>query len=593
MPHLDGNRMMFGLDLVEGKGKVFGVAELVDEGGGEEEEDDEDDEDDEEVFDFGSDDPNKDYALARRAYLIEALPPAKYEGLVSYSPGGSVLYLLDDILQSVHLESTSTSVWLEAAGNCGASNEFVWCTDGSEMKVMEISGSGNPLKVDVDDFAISVHPRLEWFGMFGDSWRMLRDYFYDVNMHGLDWEGIYDKYLPLVSRVGHREELDHVFKLMASELSALHVFVYGGEYRSVMGYEESFVNRVGSLGAKMSKTAEGYLVETIFEGDPDFPYVSKPIYSPLSQKTLSKSNQRGLEAGDVIVSINNEDVRSLPSIWYALRGQAGRSVKLGVLRKVSTGAEFVVVTAISSDEADELRYSHWEWETRQNAKVMAKEEGFDVGYIHLRSMSGAKAENAFMRGFFEDYNKEGLILDVRNNHGGNIDSWVLDSLQRRSWMYWQDRNSNITNGGLGWDEQFAFRGDIVVLVNEHTASDGEGVTKGIMELGLGTVVGTRAWGGGIWLSSDNKLVDGGLGGSAPEVRTYLDSGEDVGIENHGVTPDIVVDNDPLTNFPSSKDTQLEKAIEVLKGKVAVRREQGPFFPRGDSIKDIALKEGVC
>ena len=501
MPHLDGNRMMFGLDLVEGKGKVFGVAELVDEGGGEEEEDDEDDEDDEEVFDFGSDDPNKDYALARRAYLIEALPPAKYEGLVSYSPGGSVLYLLDDILQSVHLESTSTSVWLEAAGNCGASNEFVWCTDGSEMKVMEISGSGNPLKVDVDDFAISVHPRLEWFGMFGDSWRMLRDYFYDVNMHGLDWEGIYDKYLPLVSRVGHREELDHVFKLMASELSALHVFVYGGEYRSVMGYEESFVNRVGSLGAKMSKTAEGYLVETIFEGDPDFPYVSKPIYSPLSQKTLSKSNQRGLEAGDVIVSINNEDVRSLPSIWYALRGQAGRSVKLGVLRKVSTGAEFVVVTAISSDEADELRYSHWEWETRQNAKVMAKEEGFDVGYIHLRSMSGAKAENAFMRGFFEDYNKEGLILDVRNNHGGNIDSWVLDSLQRRSWMYWQDRNSNITNGGLGWDEQFAFRGDIVVLVNEHTASDGEGVTKGIMELGLGTVVGTRTWGGGIWLSS--------------------------------------------------------------------------------------------
>jgi len=434
----------------------------------------------------------------------------------------------------------------------------------------------------------------QWFGMFGDSWRMLRDYFYDVNMHGLDWEGIYDKYLPLVSRVGHREELDDIFKLMASELSALHVFVYGGEYRSVMKASESSLNSVGSLGAKMSKTKDGYLVETIFEGDYDFPYLSKPIYSPLSERTLSRSGQAGLKTGDIIVSVNNEDVRSLPSLGYALRGMAGRSVKLGVIRTASTGAEFVIATVISSAEADELRYSHWEWNTRQSAKTMAKGDGFDVGYIHLRSMSGAKAENAFIRGFFEDYDKEALIVDVRNNHGGNIDSWVLDMLQRRAWMYWASREANITTGGLGWDEQFAFRGDIVFLVNEHTASDGEGVTKGAMELGLATVVGTRTWGGGIWLSSDNKLVDGGLGGSAPEVRTYLDSGEDVGIENHGVSPDVIVDNDPLACYDLEKDAQLEKAIELLKEKVEKRREEeGDFFPRGDPIKDIELKDGVC
>eukprot|EP00520_Triparma_pacifica_P000252 CAMPEP_0118636086 /NCGR_PEP_ID=MMETSP0785-20121206/2425_1 /TAXON_ID=91992 /ORGANISM="Bolidomonas pacifica, Strain CCMP 1866" /LENGTH=1007 /DNA_ID=CAMNT_0006527169 /DNA_START=30 /DNA_END=3049 /DNA_ORIENTATION=- len=577
MPHLDGKRMLFGLDLVAGKGKTFEVAELQshveedveEEGGGEG--------DAVEDFDFGTD-PNIKYTLARNAYLIQGLAPAEYEDLFAYT-GGGLLMLFEDNLVSYNLKSTNIGVVLESPGMCGSSSssEFVWCMDRYQMQVVEVATS-SVLEADVDDFAISVHPRLEWYGMFGDSWRMLRDYFYDVNMHGLDWEGIYEKYLPLVSRVGHREELDHIFKLMASELSALHVFVYGGEYRSVMGWEESYVNEVASLGASLSKTAEGYEIDMIFEGDPDYPFIAQPIYSPLSHKTLSRSNQVGLEAGDVIVSINNEDVRSLPSLWYALRGQSGRSVRLGVLRKKSVGAEFVVVAAISPEEADELRYSHWEWETRQNAKEMAKEEGFEVGYVHLRSMSGAKAENAFMRGFFEDYNKEGLILDVRNNHGGNIDSWVLDSLQRQSWMYWESRNSNITNGGLGWDEQFAFRGDIVVLVNEHTASDGEGVTKGIMELGLGTVVGTRTWGGGIWLSSDNRLVDGALGGSAPEVRVYDESGKDIGVENHGVVPDIVVDNDPLLNFPMNTDSQLEKAIEVLKGKVAERREKGPFFP---------------
>lgn len=163
-------------------------------------------------------------------------------------------------------------------------------------------------------------------------------------------------------------------------------------------------------------------------------------------------------------------------------------------------------------------------------------------------------------------------------------------------MYWQSRNSNITNGGLGWDEQFAFRGDIVAIVNEHTSSDGEGVAKGIMELGLGTVVGTRTWGGGIWLASDNRLVDGGLGGSAPEIRVYLPNGKDMGIENNGLEPDIVVENDPYTTIKNGRDYQLEKAVAVLKEKVNERLKalgDQEFFPRADPIKVVKLEEDVC
>jgi len=171
--------------------------------------------------------------------------------------------------------------------------------------------------------------------------------------------------------------------------------------------------------------------------------------------------------------------------------------------------EPLIVVPMTSEESEDLTYAAWEWKTRESAKTLAAESGFTCGYIHLQSMSGASAMDSFVRGFYPDYDKDALIIDVRNNRGGNIDSWILDALQKRAWMYWESRSTNITNGGLGWDMQFAFRGHIVVLINEHTSSDGEGFARGVSELGLGKLVGTRTWGGGIWLSSDNHLVDGG------------------------------------------------------------------------------------
>ena len=130
-------------------------------------------------------------------------------------------------------------------------------------------------------------------------------------------------------------------------------------------------------------------------------------------------------------------------------------------------------------------------------------------------------------------------------------------------MYWQSRDFDPTNGGLGWDEQFAFRGHIVVLIDEKTSSDGEGVSRGISELGLGKLIGKRTWGGGIWLASDNHLVDGGIA-TAPEIGTYNDNfGWGLGIEQMGVEPDVEVDNDPFETF-HGRDAQIEHAIQELK-----------------------------
>ena len=465
--------------------------------------------------------------------------------------------------------------------------------------------------------------------MYADAWRLLRDYYYDAGMTDINWKEVYERYLPLVGRAAKREELDDVLRQMASELSALHVFVYGGEYNSPLHEDVSLemANEVSSLGATLRRSVEwaGYVVTSIPERDQDFALMDgKAIYSPLSEDTLRMSGQRGLEVGDVIIGVNGESVMNVPSIHMLLRGMAGKSVRLEVLRvksgpspllarkrkrQLDTASDVgetkdkkdkgddeatpepLIAVPLSPSDAAHLRYTAWEWRTRNAVKDLSQKAGFTAGYIHLRDMSGGKAADAFVRGFYPDYDKQALIVDVRANHGGNIDSWLLDVLQKRAWMYWQGRATNITNGGLGWDEQFAFRGHVVVLINEKTSSDGEGFSRGISELGLGKLVGTRTWGGGIWLSSDNHLVDGGIA-SAPEIGTYNKNfGWGLGIENMGVEPDIWVDNDPHETY-GGRDAQLEKAIEVLKDwleEEPVVLPQSPGRHRDMSLRDEAKR----
>lgn len=416
----------------------------------------------------------------------------------------------------------------------------------------------------------------------------------------------------MVERCSKREELDDVLRQMIGELSALHSFVYGGEYSLPHHGNKDLetINAVGDLGATLHQSVEkrGYVVVEIHERDPDFNVVDGiHSYSPLSDQALKLSGQSGLKAGDVIVAVNGENVIDA-NIHMLLRNKAGESVRLDVLRLQSTSKlreirklllqqdggsedltpEPVIVVPITSEQSDNLAYAAWEWKTRKSAKSLSTAAGFSCGYAHLRDMAGASSMDSFVRGFYPDYDKEGIIIDVRNNHGGNIDSWLLDTLQRTAWMYWESRSTNITTGGMGWDMQFAFRGHLVVLINEHTSSDGEAFARGVSELGLGKLVGTRTWGGGIWLSSDNHLVDGGIA-SAPEVGTYNDNfGWGLGIEQMGVTPDVEVDNNPREAF-DGKDAQLERAVSVLKDwleREPVALPKDPGHKRDMSKKDV-------
>jgi tricorn protease len=167
--------------------------------------------------------------------------------------------------------------------------------------------------------------------------------------------------------------------------------------------------------------------------------------------------------------------------------------------------------------------------------------------------------DAFVKQYYPVFNRKGLIIDVRHNRGGNIDSWILEKLMRKIWFYWQSRT-----GPPYPNMQYAFNGHMVMLVNQFTASDGEAVAEGFRRLGLGKIIGMRTWGGEVWLSRSNRLVDNGVA-SAPETGVYGLEREWL-IEGYGVEPDFVVDNLPHETF-NGKDSQLEYAVEYLKKKI--------------------------
>jgi tricorn protease len=397
-------------------------------------------------------------------------------------------------------------------------------------------------KVDLAAWTFTVDPREQWRQMFREAWRLERDYFYDPKMHGVDWPGMLEKYRPLSLRVTSRSELDDLLGQMVSELSALHTFVGGGQYRK--GDEKI---EVASLGASLARdeAAGGWRVERTFRSDPDLPSEATPLAAP----------GVGVGEGDVIESVNGIATLSVADLSVLLRNRAGQQVLLRVKDGKTRKSRDVVAVPVSPERALDLRYSDWELSRRL---AVEKEGQGEIGYVHLRAMGG-EDYTSWARGFYPVFNRQGLIVDVRNNEGGNIESWILAKLLRKAWFWWQPRVGEPYS-----NMQYAFRGHIVVLVNEGTSSDGEVFAEGIRRLGLGKVIGTRTWGGEIWLTASNILVDKGIA-TAAEFGVYGPEGIWL-IEGHGVDPDIVVDNPPHATFQGG-DAQLEAAIRYLQEKI--------------------------
>jgi tricorn protease len=408
-------------------------------------------------------------------------------------------------------------------------------------------------RIDLSRWSFSIDPREEWRQMFVDAWRMERDYFYDRNLHNVDYQGLLERHRPFVERVSDRAELNDLLAHLVGELSALHTFVRGGDLRQP-GDSVS----PGSLGARLvrDEAKGGYRIAHIYRADPEYPERMSPLGKPMS----------AIREDDIIATVNGSPTLSVPDPSLLLRNTAGQQVLLEVKPAAGGAVRKEIVFPITPGAESDLRYAEWEYARRLEVEKAGKGE---LGYVHLRAMGGDNYTE-WVKNFYPVFDRKGLIIDVRHNRGGNIDSWILEKLLRRAWFYWQDRVGNPT-----WNMQYAFRGHMVVLCDEYTASDGEAFSEGFRRLGLGKVIGTRTWGGEIWLNSSNVLVDRGLA-SAAETGVYGPEGVWL-IEGHGVDPDIVVDNMPHATF-KGRDAQLEAAVKHLQELIAKDPVEVPKHP---------------
>ena len=469
------------------------------------------------------------------------------------------LHLMSAPIRSRDLEVLAVADSIESA-EPSADGKKILIRASSALHVVESGSDKKPeldskTRVDLGGWAFALDPREEWRQMFVEAWRLERDYFYDPNMHGLDWNAVRAKYEPLADRVNDRAELADLLGQMVSELSALHIYVYGGDFRS--GKDDI---DAAELGAEMERDAAagGYRVTRVYASDPDRPSLASPLARPGVD----------VRAGDVLTMVNGVPALEAPDLPALLRQKAGKQVLLRVSPQGS-GARDVIATPLTRAEGADRRYHEWEYTRRLEAD---RASGGRIGYVHLRAMGGDDIDQ-WTREFYPDFQKEGLIIDVRHNNGGNIDSWILGKLLRKAWFWWQDRL-----GQPFGNMQYAFNGHVAVLCDERTASDGEAFAEGVRRLGLGSVIGTRTWGGEIWLSSSNVLVDRGIA-TAAESGVYGPEGQWL-IEGHGVDPDIVVDNLPHETF-LGKDAQLEAAVKHLLEKIEkepVRVPPPPAYP---------------
>ena len=496
------------------------------------------------------------------------LPASVYSGL---AVGEKILFFVDEgsnaagqpKLQAVEIKNRNVQAktLVEDVRNfeLSADGKKLFVRKGADLYVID-AGTAQPTsqtlaerRVDLAKWTFSVDPREEWRQMFVDAWRMERDYFYDRNLHNVDYRGLLERHRPFVERVSDRAELNDLLAHLVGELSALHTFVRGGDLRQPADNVSP-----GSLGARLvrDEAKGGYRIDHIYRSDPEYPDNLSPLGKPMS----------AIREGEIVSGINGVPTLGVPDPSLLLRGTAGQQVLLEIKPAAGGAARKEIVVPMTPGAEADLRYSEWEYTRRLEVEKAGKG---DIGYVHLRAMGGDNYTE-WVKNFYPVFDRKGLIIDVRHNRGGNIDSWILEKLLRRAWFYWQDRVGKPT-----WNMQHAFRGHLVVICNERTASDGEAFAEGFRRLGLGKVIGTRTWGGEIWLSSSNVLVDRGLA-SAAETGVYGPEGEWL-IEGHGVDPDIVVDNLPHATF-GGRDAQLEAAVKHLQELIAKDPVEVPKHP---------------
>lgn len=434
-----------------------------------------------------------------------------------------------------------------------ADKAFVLINVGNKYLITKAAPAGkeNQHQLDLSDLKSTKVASDEYWQIFHEVWRRYRDFFYVDNMHGHDWQALRDQYAPLIAHVRHRSDLNYLIGEMIAELGVGHAYITGGDLESPARSTPA----LPGFMMRFDNQSRRYQIARILQGENDH----ATYRSPATEVGVK------LNDGDYVLAIDGQEVQADQNPYELLHGKANREIRLLVNDSPMTeGARTVRILPTQTEK--NLHYLAW---ISKNRKRVTALSGGKLGYVHLPDM-GANGIREFIKQYYPQRHKQGLVLDDRYNGGGNVSEMVINRLQRELMMCTFGRTS-----GFEPYPRAVFQGHMACLLNETSASDGDIFPAMFRRAKLGPLIGKRSWGGIIGITNRGPLIDGGTV-NVPEFGN-TEPGPKWTIEGYGVDPDIEVDND-LASILRGEDKQLEKAVDVLLQQIQSNPPSMPTAP---------------
>ncbi|MDR3229418.1 MAG: PDZ domain-containing protein [Puniceicoccales bacterium] len=467
---------------------------------------------------------------ANADFLFYVKSPAGFYG--RGSNGSPVLFAFD-------IKARRESVLLAGVGGYTlAPDGGTILTNSGGFKLLDARPGAAPRAVRTDGLRADRIPALEWAEIYSEVWRKYRDFFYVRNMHGYNWDALGAQYRALLPHVAHRFDLSYVLTELISELNIGHAYITGGDYHRPHRARAGLPGAVFTIDTR----ANLYRIAKIHRGQNEEPRYRSPLTEP------------GVDArvGDYVLEVDGVPLTATENIYSRLRNRSEPVTLTLNAKPTAQGARKTTYVPLDSEAS--LRYLGV---VLANYDYVKRKTGGRVGYLHIPDMGGPGAYE-FIKWYYPQIRKEGLVIDARGNRGGNISQWLIMRL-----------NQKLLGTRFGGPARsadaypaLARHGSQVCLINENAGSDGDIFPWNFRLAGLGPLIGKRTWGGVVGISGVGPLLDGGSV-TVPLRGTNAADGSWV-IEGHGVDPDIEVEYGPQSGA-AAKDPQLERGItEVLK-----------------------------
>jgi tricorn protease len=435
-----------------------------------------------------------------------------------------------------------------------ANGEKILYASGQNWTIAPTSGPAEPGKglLRTAEMEVYVEPRVEWKQMYHEVWRIERDFFYDAGAHGLDLKAAEKKYSVYLDGLASRQDLNYLFEEMLGELTCGHVFVGGGDLPEVKAV------RVGLLGADYAVENGRYRFARVYNGENWNP----ELRAPLTQPGVN------VKEGEYLIAVNGREVKAPDEVYKFFEATAGRQVVVKVGPNPD-GKDAREVTVVPVGDESGLRHLAW---IEGNRRKVDKLSNGRLAYVYLPDTAQGGFTN-FNRYYFAQVGKDGAVVDERYNGGGLIADYIIDYMRRPLMGYFASRDGADYITPVG-----SIYGPKVMIINEYAGSGGDMMPWLFRAAGIGPLVGKRTWGGLVGMAGAAALMDGGFTG-APQSGFWNPNGT-WDVENHGVDPDVEVENDPAS-VKAGHDPQLEKAVQVcleLLAKNPPPKHKKPAYP---------------